>query len=150
MILDTISKLDNYISCHSQFTDVISFLQNTNIQELSNGKHSINNKGAFVSVNEYETKVESDCFIECHRAFIDVQIISKGEEIMGYCPISCCIKQPYDSIKDLQKLEGILSYFNFTTEMFVVFFPQDAHMPCLRKGGEVSLVKKIVFKIPVE
>ena len=149
MILDTISNLENYLSCHSQFADVVSFLEGTNLQQLSNGKHPINENGAFASVNEYETKLESDCFIECHRAYIDIQIIATGEELIGYCPVSDCKALPYDSEKDLQKLEGVVSNFAIKPRMFAVFFPHDGHMPCLRKGGKVSLVKKIVFKIPV-
>jgi len=149
MILDTISNIGNYLTCHQQFYDVFSFMKSTNLGELKNGKHPINDKGAFASVNEYETKVESDCFIECHKKYIDIQIISKGEELIGYCPVNTCISQPYIDEKDLQKLEGEVSYFTLTPDMFAIFFPHDGHMPCVRKGDSTSVVKKIVFKIPL-
>jgi len=149
MILDSLSNLKNYTSCHLQFADVVSFIQNTNLQDLPNGKHPINEKGAFASVNEYETKLEADCFIECHKAYIDIQMITKGQEYIGYCPTSDCVAHAYDAEKDLQKLDGSVSYFTIKPEMFAVFFPHDAHMPCIRKEDKASLVKKIVFKIPV-
>jgi YhcH/YjgK/YiaL family protein len=33
---------------------------------------------------------------------------------------------------------------------FVVFFPEDAHMPCLMTGNSPQPVKKIVTKLAVE
>ena len=149
MILDSILNIKNYVSHNSQFADVITFIEKTNLSELSNGKHPINGKGAFASVNAYATKAETECFIECHKAYIDIQMITKGEEFIGYCPASECIAQPYIEEKDLQKLDGKLSYFPIKPGMFAIFFPQDGHMPCIRKSEDHSIVKKIVFKIPV-
>jgi len=149
MILDTLTNLSLYTACHPQFHDVLTYINQNDLQNIPNGKHSINEKGAFVSVNEYETKELADCFIESHRKYIDIQMITKGEELIGYCPISDCIALPYDIEKDFQKLEGSVSFFSFKPEMFAIFFPQDGHMPCVQKDNKSSLVKKIVFKIPV-
>ena len=150
MILDSISKLETYVSCHSQFADAVTFLNKTNLQELPNGKHAINEKGAFVSVSEYETKDEKDCYVECHQKHIDIQIITKGEESIGYCMVDTCTSQPYDAEKDVQKLEGKVSYFTITPRQFAIFFPHDGHKPCIRVDNKATTVKKIVFKIPVE
>ena len=149
MILDTISNLKSYISCHPDFGDVISFIDKTDLQSLSEGKHLVNHSGTFVSVNEYEPKLESDCFIECHRKYIDIQMITKGEEFIGYCPVSDCSAEHYNEDADLQKLSGTVSYISMQLGTFAIFFPHDGHMPCIRKDGKSATVKKIVFKIPV-
>ena len=149
MIFDELSQFSLYTNLHKQFADVKTYISNTDLQALPNGKHPINNSGAFASVNEYEPKPETDCFVECHRKYIDIQLITTGEEYIGYCPVSDCTAQPYDEEKDLQKLSGTVSYLRMKPGMFAIFFPHDGHMPCMRVQETPSKVKKVVFKIPV-
>lgn len=151
MIFDSLEKLSIYRNIHPHFADVENFISGTDLNTLPDGKHPVNSSGAYVSVNEYFPKPESECFIECHRLFIDIQIITKGSELIGFAQLhDCKTTMPYDKEKDLEKLEGTVSYLPMTPEMFAVFFPHDAHMPCVRIQNSDCRVKKIVFKIPVE
>jgi YhcH/YjgK/YiaL family protein len=147
MICDEIKNIALYANCHQQFTDVATFIAKTDLLNLANGKHFINEKGAFASVNEYTTKPQSECFVECHQKYIDVQMLVYGEELIGYSPVSSCEALPYDAEKDLQKLVGEVSFIHIKTGMFAIFFPHDAHMPNVLVATPLP-VKKIVFKIP--
>ena len=60
---------------HLHFTDVSNFLNVINIFELPNGTYKINDKGAYATVSEYNSKDISDCFIEHHKKNIDMQIV---------------------------------------------------------------------------
>ena len=149
MILDTIDNLQNYTSLHPQFEDVVNFIKNNYLLNIENGKHLLNERGLFISVSEYNTKNEEDCFVECHRKYIDIQVVARGEELIGYTPASDCVKQPYDEEKDLQKITGDVSYIHINPNRFAIFFPHDGHMPNV-KNKESVLVKKIVFKVPIQ
>jgi biofilm protein TabA len=116
---------------------------------MAEGRHEVNGHGAFVLIKEYLTKDISETFLECHRKFIDIQILSKGLEKIGVCNKDGCKELSYDADKDLQKLEGELDFIKIDRNSFVIFFPDDGHMPELKYGNAPEKVKKIVFKVPV-
>jgi YhcH/YjgK/YiaL family protein len=149
MIFDSLDNFRMYENLHHGFADIQKFISKTDLAQLAIGVHPINDHGGFASVNEYNTKSIEDSFIECHRKFIDVQIIAWGEEKIGVTHKKFCIEQPYDDGKDLQKLDGRLDFITLLPGLFAVFFPHDAHEPGVRSGAEAVAVKKIVFKIPV-
>ncbi len=150
MIIDSLDKLALYAAVHPGFADVDAFLATYDLSTLAAGTHPINDCGAFASVNEYTTKSVEDSFIECHRRYIDVQMIAWGEERIGITHTRFCQELPYDEQKDLQKLTGKVDFVTLVPGMFAVFFPHDAHEPGVTSGTEPAAVKKIVFKIPVE
>lgn len=149
MIFDTLDNFQLYVGLHPGFDDIHEFLSTTDLAKLAIGKHPINGRGAYASVNEYQTKPIEESFIECHRKYIDVQIIASGEEFIGIASKNLCVEQPYDDSKDLQKLSGKVDFITLLPGFFTVFFPHDAHEPGVRSGIEPVAVKKIVFKIPV-
>ena len=149
MIFDSLDNFSLYAGVYAGFADLSTFLSKTDLSTLAVGKHPINNLGAYVSVNKYDTKSIEDCFIECHRKFIDVQIIAWGEEKIGVAHKQFCEEQPYDDEKDLQKLCGKVDFITLVPGLFAVFSPHDAHEPGVRSGTEAVAIKKIVFKIPV-
>ena len=149
MIFDSLENLSLYGGLHPGFADVHEFISKTDLDKLANGKHPINEYGAYASVNEYATKSIEECFIECHRKYIDIQIIAWGEEKIGVTCKKLCVEQPYDAEKDLQILTGRADYVTLLPGVFAVFFPQDAHEPGVISGREAVTVKKIVFKLPV-
>jgi YhcH/YjgK/YiaL family protein len=149
MIFDSIRNFGKYLSLHPHFKDVDDFIKNNDISEMPEGRHQVNGHGAFVLVKEYFTKEISEAFLECHRKFIDIQILAKGAERIGVCNKDGCAEFPYDADKDLQKLEGELNFIKMNLDSFVIFFPDDAHMPELNLSDSQEKVKKIVFKVPV-
>lgn len=149
MIFDSLDNLRLYAGLNSSFEDICTFLSKTDMAGLAIGEHPINEHGAFASVNEYYTKKVEDCFIECHRKYIDVQMTTCGEEKIGVTSKKLCIEQPYDEQKDLQKLSGNVDFITLRPGFFAVFFPHDAHEPGVTNGNTATAVKKIVFKIPL-
>ncbi|MDD2365049.1 MAG: YhcH/YjgK/YiaL family protein [Desulfuromonadaceae bacterium] len=149
MIFDTLENLELYETVHPGFPDVRAFIAATDLLKLPVGRHPINDKGAYASVNEYNTKALEDSFIECHIKYIDLQMLVCGEEIIGVAPKKFCVEQPYNNENDLQKLSGKVDFITLVPGLFAIFFPQDAHEPGLKNIEQSIAVKKIVFKIPV-
>ena len=134
---------------HKQFPDVLRFVESELLSELSDGKYELNGEGAFAIIETYRTKEVSDCFIECHKKYIDVQLVIQGIERIGVCGRAECDEHAYDEEKDFQKLEGNPDMLTFREGSFMVFYPDDAHMPKVKYGDSLETVKKVVIKIPV-
>lgn len=148
MIFDSLANLKYYEPLHKYFKVVVQFIENTNLNNLEPGKIYFPDN-CYANVDSYLTKKISDCFIECHKKYIDIQIIINGIEKIGICNKSECIENPYDEERDLQKLEGEVDFITLKQGYFAIFFPQDGHMPQVNHSNTSQLVKKIVFKIPV-
>lgn len=149
MILDSLSRLHNYLPCHRLFSKVLDFINSHNLSDIKIGKVDIG-EGVYVAVSEYPTDDIKNKFIECHRKYIDIQIIIDGVEQIGVCDKNeCKIIGEYDKEKDLEKLAGRTDLITLKKGYFAIFFPQDGHMPGLRIGNSENRVKKAVFKVPL-
>ncbi|MBF0227782.1 MAG: YhcH/YjgK/YiaL family protein [Desulfobacterales bacterium] len=149
MIFDKLDNFKTYICIHPYFEDVFHFIRNNDLTQMTIGMHVINEKSFYASVSEYETKKKSEAFIECHRKYIDIQLILKGHEKIGICNKADCIEYEYNEKQDLQKLEGEVDFISLKSGVFAIFFPHDGHMPQVRHNDIEEVVKKVVFKIPV-
>jgi YhcH/YjgK/YiaL family protein len=149
MILDSLDNFDKYICVHQGLKDAASFIGRDDLAELPSGKYEIGKNGVFALVSEYETKEISQCFIECHRKYIDIQFILTGQEKIGVCNKKDCAEDEYDEDRDFQKLHGEVDFINLTPGMFAIFFPHDGHMPLAQYADKPETVKKIVIKVPV-
>jgi YhcH/YjgK/YiaL family protein len=149
MVFDSMENFSNYLCLHPHFNNVYDFIKGNNMPDMAEGRHKVNSHGAFALVKEYVTKDISETFVECHRKFIDIQILLKGIERIGICSKAECKEYAYDPDKDLQKLEGELNFIKMDLKSFAIFFPSDGHMPELKYGDLKEKVKKIVFKVPI-
>lgn len=151
MVYDSLNNFTNYLCLHPHFTGVLAFLKSYEgiMPDLMPGSYDINSRGAFASVSEYESKPESEGFLEYHKKFIDIQIVVAGRERIGIAHKDHCRDQEYLEEKDLGKVEGIADFIVMDTNNFAIFFPQDAHMPQISCTDQREKVKKVVFKIPV-
>jgi YhcH/YjgK/YiaL family protein len=148
MIHDHISNAVNYAFPNPLLGRGLSFLRSPEAAKLPVGRFEIDGDRLFALVQEYPTKLEKDCFWEAHRKFIDIQFVASGTEEIGYAPLSTLkIIEPYDATKEMMKLAGNGSVLRFTAGMFAIFFPHDAHKPCVAASGVVSPVRKIVLKV---
>lgn len=151
MIYDLLDNFSKYLCLHPHFTDVLAFLKSYEgiMPDLMPGSYDINYRGAFALVSEYQSKPESEGFLEYHRKFIDIQIVVVGREQIGVAQKDNCRDQEYQEEKDLGKLDGIANFIVMDRTNFAIFFPQDAHMPQISCSDQREKVKKVVFKIPV-
>ncbi len=149
MIFDQLANFPLYLPLHPQFAAAQAFLQSQALDALEPGRYEIDERGGFALVSEYRTRTLAEGFIECHRRYIDIQLLARGAERVGICPRSACRELPYDEEKDFLKLEGSVDYLTLRPGAFAIFFPDDGHMPNLRLGKVSRAVRKIVFKIPV-
>ena len=108
--------------------------------------------GAFALEQVYLTKPRTEGRWESHRAYIDVQVIVVGEELMEVADAAhLAVAEDLGPAKDLifyQPFDGG-SVLRVPAGEAAVFFPSDAHLPSLRTGAAAALVRKTVVKVPV-
>jgi YhcH/YjgK/YiaL family protein len=148
MIFDTLNHFDNYLGVHPLFGRVSEFLSDAALGELAEGRHQIGTDGCFALVSQYITLAPEEGFMECHRRHIDIQIVSRGVEEIGVCHRSDAVVSAWDEERDFETLQGKVDYITLRPGSFVIFLPQDGHMPKIRHGESAS-VRKIVIKVPV-
>jgi YhcH/YjgK/YiaL family protein len=147
MIIDKLSNAKQYYGLSIGIEKALKYLENTDISKFEVGKYEIDGKNMYVSVAEYETKNIEQGKWEAHRKYLDIQFIISGKEKMGYAPINeMKVKSEYNQEKDILFLEGEGNYLAANEGTFLVFYPEDAHMPGI-KAEKQQFVKKAVIKI---
>lgn len=147
MIIDVLTESDKYVKLNENFKFVFDYLKNNDLSKKECGKYELKGKDLFFNLQEYETKSEQK--LEAHKKYIDIQVVVTGEEYMGYCNIGkTAIKEEYDEEKDVMFLSGEVDKVKADNKTFVIFYPQDAHMPALSVENPKH-VKKAIFKIAV-
>lgn len=153
MIIDKLENAQFYYGLGEKFKKGFEYLKNTDLKNFENGKYEIDGDEIFVSVQDYRTKHENEGKFEAHKKYADIQFIIEGEEKLGYENIkNCKAVTIYDKKNDIEFLENLNDKNRFVyaeENCFVIFAPQDAHMPCIAVK-KPSYVKKAVVKIRLD
>ena len=108
--------------------------------------------GAFALAQVYMTKAPRETgFFESHRAYVDVQAVIEGEEIIEVADAAGLkVEEDFTPGKDFIKyhMTGATSPLLLRSGEAAVFDPDDAHMPGIALKAP-SLMRKVVVKIPV-
>ncbi|AGR77130.1 YhcH/YjgK/YiaL family protein [Aliarcobacter butzleri] len=108
-------------------------------------------ESCFVLEQAYISKDKKDCFFESHKKYIDIQYIFYGTEIMEVENINNLeIIQEYNESLDYAKhAQSINSSSLLIRENeLAIFYPSDAHMPCLKVDKNEKIIKA-VFKVAI-
>lgn len=95
----------------------------------------------------YDTKERQNCFFESHLRYIDVQVILDGEEVIEVDNINnFTVDGKYDEAIDLIKYKNIPNSTPLIMKKGYVsiFFPSDAHMPCIQHNHSQKVIKTVV------
>jgi 2-dehydro-3-deoxyphosphogluconate aldolase / (4S)-4-hydroxy-2-oxoglutarate aldolase len=151
MIIDTLQNAAKYYGVHPSFKKAFEFLQNTDLNNLADGRFEIDgdNLKAIVSNNDGKTAEQSLAKFECHNKNIDIQLTIKGLETIGWKPRAKCVdvKAAYNPEKDVAFYNDKPDmFFQLTDGQFAILFPEDVHAPMIGEGA----IKKIVIKVKIE
>ena len=128
-----------------------SFLNSKDLAGLALGRYELEGSDLFVNIDEYLTKNEEEMNFEAHRKYADIQYLVSGEEKIGVTALKNTLEiVPYDGEKDIAFFTANENNFRLATpENFFVFFPNDAHRPCVKTSGN-NKVKKVVIKVRID
>lgn len=149
MIFDTIENLKSYRGLHEKLDYAIDVIMEGRISLDGSGRVEISDSDLFYFVQKYVSKDESQVDLETHEKYIDIQWMIQGKEYIGYANVEKVKpKTEYNDVDDIQFHEGDYDMLLLNAGSFAVFFPQDAHKPCIQCNAPED-IKKIVVKIPV-
>jgi len=95
----------------------------------------------------YNSRNRENCFFESHRQYIDVQFILEGEEVIEVANSDeLTIDMEYDNDMDLIKYKSTpnSSIIKLKKGDVAIFYPEDAHMPCVKLESTTKVVKTVV------
>lgn len=148
MIIDSIENIERYMPLESGLREAMNFLRHKEIHTLPQGWHEVIPDSMRASVSNGPGRRRRGSRLETHRKHIDLQLILNGTDRMGWKPRSSCLTKigEYDGNADVEFFDDEPDlWFKLQSGMFVIFYPEDAHMPQICNG----LIHKIVFKLPI-
>ena len=149
MILDSLENAHRYVTLNKGFPKAFEFLLRPNLNDLPVEKYEIDADRVYAMVAKDSGRKKEDALLEIHEKYIDIQLVLGGTDEMGWKSIISC-KHPtgeYDKESDVQFFaDDPDAWLPIERGFFVIFFPEDAHMPMISAGQ----LHKIVVKVAVE
>ncbi len=149
MILSALSQSPRYATLHPLFPRVFDYLRNTDLYALAPGRYPVVGEELFAIVEQVPGRTREMARLECHRRYIDIQLVLDGIDEMGWKPLADCHNpvSDYSVEKDIRFFhDAPASWIAVPPEHFCIFFPEDAHAPLVSDGH----IRKVIFKIAVE
>jgi YhcH/YjgK/YiaL family protein len=111
-------------------------------------KDEFGGKNIFAVHQAYAAKDSSQAKFEGHKAYIDIQFIFSGTEMIYLAQQKDCREgTDYDKEKDIQFFKvKAWSMLVIKPGMAAIFYPQDIHAPSLSSGTR-GMIKKSVIKV---
>lgn len=150
MIIDRLEHAGLYCALHPRFSAAFHYLQSTDLANIAPGKYAIDGDALFAIVQEYDTMDSASEQMEAHKKYIDIQYMISGAELVGHALLNAhTVAKEYDAENDFMLCADAPSFFTrMDAGTFMVFFPTDLHMPCIKDGNSAK-VKKVVVKVAV-
>jgi len=152
MIVDKLANWRKYYGHLVGLEKAFKFLEEKAYMNQPLGRQDIQGDKVYVLNQKYATTpAESKVGFEAHRKYIDIQYIVAGEEAIEWSPIEELeVTSEYNNEKDysLYKRTKRSTRVNMYPGYFIVFFPDDGHMPCCQRDDPCD-VHKVVLKVHV-
>jgi YhcH/YjgK/YiaL family protein len=146
MIFDTLDNHARYTGLGYNLPAALKFLLENDLTSLPIGRMEIDGDTLFALVQEYVTKPAEQGLWEAHRKYIDVQTMASGKERIGVANLHTMQLGEYIPENDFQPMSGTGSHLDVFANAFVIFFPNDAHMPG-QQIHQPELIRKVVLKV---
>lgn len=147
MIFDQLKNASLYFGLGDRFVKAFQYLQSTG-KDIEPGKYEIQGEEIYALAQNYVTGDRKDQ-LEAHRRYADIHYMISGIEGVGFANVDHLEAGAYDQVADYAPMRGEATFITLHEGFFVIFYPQDAHMPGLSRGNP-QRVKKIVVKVLVD
>jgi YhcH/YjgK/YiaL family protein len=152
MIYDNLANLNTYAGLAPEAWNLIGEFLAKWTPETELGRHILVVDQVFADVLCYETKALSDCKVELHAKYVDIQAVLSGNET-----ILCT---PTDGLEVIEEMDYTRDrgFFKFapgketslamTGGTFALFLPGEGHLTGCNEAKET--IRKIVFKVAID
>ena len=152
MIVGKLVDLYRYKGISKNIDTAIDYIQNNDLMALPKGKTIVDGDNVYINRDTYVARPLEECFFENHKKYIDIQIVLKGQEVIGYTHITnpdLKVTTPYNPHKDVTKYNYNPKCAVFFTleEGFALVYTEDAHLAKCKANDEI--VEKVVVKVKI-
>jgi YhcH/YjgK/YiaL family protein len=148
VILASLIESDRYHALHPLFAHAFAFLRESDLMALEPGVHAVQGEQIFAIVEACTGRPRAGAKLECHRRYIDIQLVLEGIDEMGWRSAAECVDPAteFDAARDIRFYnDAPASWIATPAGHFCVFYPEDAHAPLVSEG----LIRKVVVKVAV-
>ncbi|HET7834046.1 MAG TPA: YhcH/YjgK/YiaL family protein [Gallionella sp.] len=149
MIFSTLSQSDRYAALHPLFPQAFDYIRNTDLRALTPGRYPIVGEDLFAIVEQVHGRTREVAQLECHRKYIDIQLVLEGVDEMGWKALADCHNpvSEFNLQRDIQFFHDAPATWIATPPgHFCIFFPEDAHAPLVSD----NTIHKVILKIAVQ
>jgi biofilm protein TabA len=161
MVVDMIANAGAYAGLGERIHRALTLLGKEDFRGMELGRHEVDGASLFYIVQSYQSKPRGQGKWESHRKYLDVQYVVEGEERFGWSPLGragladvpgraplgragLAVTQPYDPATDAALYAGDGDFITATPGMFLLLWPEDAHMPGIAVKDPVPVLKVVV------
>ncbi|OFQ15434.1 YhcH/YjgK/YiaL family protein [Prevotella sp. HMSC073D09] len=146
MVLDVLDNFGKYAALNPYFSLVDAFMRTHQLEELALGTYNIKGEDVVLKIEQAMGKSRNEAVLESHRQMIDIQIPLQQEETFGLAATVSLPPADYSAEKDISFYPNspAQNYVTCPRGGFVIFFPQDAHAPCISEDANFT---KAIFKV---
>lgn len=143
MITDKIKNSDTYAACNSLFPEIFEKLKTLTPNDA--GKKFVIEEGVvWISVSSTETAPQGVRKFEAHKKFLDIHFVIEGEETFVFANADELMPETeYNEAEDYLLLNGEGTKLTLRVGDFCIVYPQDAHIPTLKKLSGGKLVRGV-------
>lgn len=147
MVTDNIKNRALYSNMHKYFAEVFEVLASIT-PDTPAGKIVIDEGNAWVTVSKIgDSADKTGADFEAHGAFIDIHYLARGSEIFGYAYLGDLEPTTeFDAARDVIFAKGHVNEITLSDGEFIVTFPDDAHLPNMKKlsiGESTRVIAKV-------
>ena len=146
MIVDVLANSERIEGLNPYFKVVFDYIKTHDLTGMPVGRIDIAGDDAYIKIEDAKGREVKDAVYERHDKYIDIQMPLSGVEGYGWKAKSLLGEEraPYDAVGDFTFYrDPVGSVFTLAPGEFVIFFPEDAHAPCIGEG----VIRKMVAKI---
>lgn len=146
MIIDSLENSFRYEQLNPRFKKAFEYLKSLDLSKLEPGKTEIEGRELHVSISNSNLKTKENAKLEVHNDYLDIQLPVSKPEGFGWSARQNAKTEvaPFNPEKDIQFFEDKPeTYFTIEPGNFVIFFPEDAHAPCVGDGEVLKIVVKV-------
>lgn len=146
MVLDLLENFGKYVALNAFFPLVEAFIREHKLEQLEPGSYNIKGEDVLLKIEMANGKSKTEAVLESHQQMIDIQIPLQMPETFGLAALASLPSADYSVEKDLSFYHNgqVQHYITCPVGGFLIFFPQDAHAPCI---SQHTTFKKAIFKV---
>jgi len=148
MIFDTLKNISAYRGLCANMDRAIDFILSADFSAMPAERFEIDGANVYGFIQEPDLRSAADAQFEAHRRYADIQIALQDGEVINCLPLAS-VKNwlAFDEEKDIMFSDVCEKGFAVPVNAgeFMILFPQDAHMPCLKGCAEKT--RKVVIKV---